>query len=165
MEVILSVVPGTLGLLLRRMFYKLCLQRLGSYLRSSLRIKIQEPSNIEIGSNVSINYGVWIAANRDNEGGIIIGNDVLIGPYSILHTGNHNYRDSNQLIRKQGHNFKSIVVQDDVWIAARCTILAGVVLGKGSVVAAGSVVTKNVEPYSIVAGIPAKVIGQREILT
>jgi len=120
------------------------------------------PGNISIGSNVSFNYGVWIAANKDKKGGIVIGNNVLVGPYTIIHSGNHKFKNSSIPIYKQGFEFNTITIEDDVWIAANCTILSGVNLGKGCVVAAGSVVTKNVPEYCIVAGVPAKIIGERD---
>jgi len=127
-----------------------------------MRVKIQVPANVIIGENVGLNYGVWMASNYNANAKIILGNNVLIGPYTIFHSGNHNYQDPKTLINKQGFQFKNIIVEDDVWIAARCTILAGITIGKGSVIAAGSVVTKNVPPFSIIVGVPGKIVGKRE---
>ena len=77
-------------------------------------------------------------------------------------TGNHKFKDPNILINKQGFEFDKIVIEDDVWIAARCTILSGVTIGRGSVIAAGSVITKDIPPFSVVAGVPGKIISKRE---
>jgi acetyltransferase-like isoleucine patch superfamily enzyme len=66
------------------------------------------------------------------------------------------------LIRDQGVEKKEVIIEDDCWIAANSILLAGVTIGKGSVVAAGSVVTENVPPYSVVAGVPAKWIKSRK---
>ena len=72
------------------------------------------------------------------------------------------FKDVEKPMREQGFKFGVIHIEDDVWIAAQCTILAGVTIGRGSVIAAGSVITKDVPPYSIVGGVPGKVIGTRK---
>jgi len=162
LETLFSIIPGTIGKYLRKIQYNIFLKKCGKWLNIGLRVKIQRPSNVFIGNGVSINYGVWMAANNNPNGNIYIGNNVLIRPYSILHSGNHNFKDPNKIIYKQGFSFSNIVIEDDVWIAARCTILSGVTIGKGSVIAAGSVITKNIPPYSVVAGVPGKVISKRE---
>ncbi|MCS7466770.1 hypothetical protein NZK35_08955 [Stieleria sp. ICT_E10.1] len=71
-------------------------------------------------------------------------------------------RDAKINIREQGYELSPVAIEDDVWIAARSVILPGVRLARGTVVAAGSVVTKSSEPNAIIAGTPAKVIGKRE---
>jgi acetyltransferase-like isoleucine patch superfamily enzyme len=75
---------------------------------------------------------------------------------------NHRFDDLSRPIAKQGLVRKSVVIEDDVWIGGRVNILAGVTVGRGSVVAAGAVVTHDVPPYSVVAGVPAKVIKTRK---
>ena len=107
---------------------------------------------------MKINRGVFITAPDK----IIIGNDVLIGPYTVINSGNHNYSNPDISIREQGHIFKPIVIEDDVWIGANSSILAGVTIGKGAVVGAGAVVTKNVNPYTVVGGVPATFIKERK---
>jgi acetyltransferase-like isoleucine patch superfamily enzyme len=72
-------------------------------------------------------------------------------------TGSHNFGDPEKLIRQQGLTCKPIVIEDDVWIAARVNIIAGVTIGHGSVIAAGSVVTRDIPPMVIAAGVPAAV--------
>ena len=95
--------------------------------------------------------------------GIQIGNDVLIGPNCNIVPVNHNIRDRNIPIRLQGYpeSKGGIVIEDDVWLGASVTILDGVKIGKGAVIGAGSVVTKNIEPYSINFGVPSKKVGFR----
>ena len=76
----------------------------------------------------------------------------------ILASGNHNYENVEKRIDEQGVSTQTVVIEDDVWIGANSVILPGVTLGKHCVVAAGSIVTHSVPPYSICAGCPAKVI-------
>ena len=162
LETIFSMIPGTIGVYARQGLYPFFLKKCGKGLRLGLRVKMQRPGSITIGHNVEINYGVWAAASNRENGDITIGNNVLIGPYTILHSGNHNFKDPNILIKNQGYAFGNIIIEDDVWIAARCTILSGVHIGEGSVIAAGSVITKDIPPYSVVAGVPGKIISKRE---
>lgn len=93
---------------------------------------------------------------------IEIGRDCLISYDVHCRTDSHNFRSKDQLIRSQGHSEADIQIGNDVWVGFGAQILSGVRVGDGAVVAAGAVVTKDVEPYSIVAGVPAKVISQRE---
>ncbi len=95
------------------------------------------------------------------QGGISIGSNVIMGPYVSFHAENHAYQRLDAPIRAQGVSRRGIVVEDDCWIGARCTILDGVHIERGCVIAAGSVVTKSVPAYSIVAGVPARVIKSR----
>lgn len=94
-------------------------------------------------------------------GGIEIGNNVLMSPRVSLFAENHNFDRLDIPIRDQGVTSKSIFVEDDCWLASNSTILAGVRIGQGSIVAAGAVVTKDVPPYSVVGGVPAKIIDRR----
>jgi len=73
---------------------------------------------------------------------------------------NHSYQDITIPIHKQGVSRQEITVEDEVWIGANCVVVAGVTIGKHSVIAAGSVVTKDVPPYSVVVGNPGRVIKQ-----
>lgn len=107
---------------------------------------------IEIGSNVGISQNCFIAARAK----IKIGNDVIIGPGVSFFSENHNFSNSEELIRLQGETRKNIIIEDDVWIGANATILAGVHIGTHSVIGAGSIVTKDVPAYTVVIGSPAK---------
>ena len=95
-------------------------------------------------------------------GNLIIGNGCLIGSQVTIVPVNYGLQDRNIPFRKQTPSLKGIIIEDDVWIGAGATILDGCTIGTGSVIGAGAVVTKNVEPYSIVGGIPAKKIRMRE---
>lgn len=119
--------------------------------------KIYYPRNLSIGYNVSINDNFWVNA----AGGVEIGNNVLIGPSVIIHSANHNFSRIDIPINKQGHTKEKVIIKDNVWIGARVTILPGVTIGKSAILAAGSVITKDVEPYTIVGGVPAKIIKRR----
>jgi acetyltransferase-like isoleucine patch superfamily enzyme len=88
---------------------------------------------------------------------IKIGNGVFIGPSTVLRTFNHNYQRTDLPIKKQGGNGKSIIIEDDVWIGANCTILGGVRIGAHSVIGAQSLVNRSIPPYSVAYGVPCKV--------
>jgi maltose O-acetyltransferase len=112
---------------------------------------------ISIGSNSGIGVGAKLGA------GVVIGENVLMGEDVLFLTQNHAYKNAGQTIGSQGDlRIEGIVIEDDVWIGSRAIILPGVVVGKGAVIGAGSVVTKNVEPYSVVAGNPARFVNLRE---
>jgi acetyltransferase-like isoleucine patch superfamily enzyme len=95
-------------------------------------------------------------------GKITIGNHVMMGPRVSIYAENHVFEHPTILMKDQGVEIKEVIIEDDCWIASNSIILAGVTIGKGSVVAAGSVVTENVAPYSVVAGVPAKWIKSRK---
>lgn len=91
-----------------------------------------------------------------------IGNSVLIATQCVLISANHNFSDISKPIAEQGETREKIVIEDNVWLGASVKILAGVRIGEGSVIDAGAVVTKDIPPYSIAVGVPAKVIGYRK---
>ena len=106
--------------------------------------------NLKIGKRVFINAGCQF----QDQGGIEIGDDVLIGPQTIIATLNHDPDPE-----KRGGMFsKRVKIGSKVWLGARVTICPGVTIGEGAIVAAGAVVTKDVPPRTVVAGVPAKVI-------
>ena len=78
-----------------------------------------------------------------------------------MRTAGHNFERADIPIRNQGHICKNIMIEDVVWLGANVVVLGGVTIGKGCVIGAGSVVTKNIEAYSIAVGVPAKVIKNR----
>lgn len=112
---------------------------------------------ITIGDNMSMNTNVQIGGSS---GRITIGDNVLIGPNVVLRAADHGIAMGTP-IRFQPHVGGAIVVEDDVWIGANVVILRDVILGRGCVVAAGAVVTKDVEPYAVVGGVPARKISSR----
>ena len=93
-------------------------------------------------------------------GPITIGNDVMLAQNIVMSGLNHGYQDITIIPHKQPVTKNKIIIEDEVWIGANSVIIAGVTIGKHAVVAAGSVVTKNVPAYSVVGGNPAKVIKQ-----
>jgi len=93
-------------------------------------------------------------------GPITIGNDVILAQNIVMSGLNHGYEDISIPPHNQSVTKKKIILEDEVWIGANSVVLAGVTIGKHAVVAAGSVVTKNVPAYSVVVGNPAKVIKQ-----
>ena len=112
---------------------------------------------LKVGSRVGLGtHGVFGCA-----GGIERGDDTIFGNYVSLHSENHNFQDRNIPIRLQGVKRKGIIIGKDCWIGAKVTILDGTVIGDGCIVAAGAVVRGYIPPYSIIGGIPAKVIKSR----
>lgn len=126
--------------------------------------------NLSIGNDVSIPRFAHIFCT---EAPLKIGNKVIFGPAPTIVTGNHRIDVVGKFIvdshDKLPENDKQVNIEDDIWIGANVTILMGVTIGRGSVVAAGSVVNKTCPPYSIIGGVPAKIINHRftidEILT
>lgn len=114
--------------------------------------------SISIGNNCSINPYTILYGHGE---GLVIGNNVLIAGHCLIIPSNHVFTKRDITINKQGETSKGIVIEDDVWIAAGCQILDGVTIGKGAIVAAGSVVNKSIDPYTIVGGVPAKLIKNR----
>lgn len=106
--------------------------------------------NIRIGKNVFINSG----CHFQDQGGIEIDDGTLIGHNVVLATINH---DLDPSMKRKNH-YAPIKIGNNVWIGSNATILQGVTIGEWSVIAAGAVVTKDVEPYTVVGGVPAKVI-------
>ncbi|MEN6520519.1 MAG: acyltransferase [Armatimonadota bacterium] len=141
----------------RILFYTETLGRCDGALYVLPHVVISYPENLEVGYNVFINRGANVSAQAK----ISVGDNVMIGPYTVINSGSHIYSDPDIPIRDQGHKLSPITIEDDVWIAAHVTVLPGVRIGKGAVVAAGSVVTKSVNPYTVVAGVPAKFIKSR----
>lgn len=117
--------------------------------------RLQGVPKITIGNNVYIN------ANCHFLGEIFIGDHVQIGPQTIIWGRDHKIR-KNDLIKNQGHVNKPVKIGNDVWLGARVTVLKGVNIGEGAVIGAGAVVTKDIPPYAIAVGNPARVIKYRE---
>jgi len=130
------------------------LEKLGKDCTFLLGVEIRNPHNISIGDNTIINKKVLL----DGRGGkLIIGNNVDIAQETNIWTLEHDPHSDFHL-----STGADVIIEDYVWIASRVTILPGVTIGKGAVIACNSVVTKNVESMAIVGGIPAKRIGLRK---
>ena len=139
------------------------------------RIDVMPFNNFVLGDNstiedfCTINNGVGDVLIGDRTrigmsnvliGPVTIGNDVMMAQNIVLSGLNHGYEDINTVPHKQPVTRKKITIEDEVWIGANVVIVAGVTIGKHAVIAAGSVVTKNIPSYSVVVGNPAKVIKQ-----
>lgn len=173
------------NLRLRYLFWKTILEIYGGSVGKNVKIfegvkmALRKGCPITIGDNVSIEKGVVMSTSE--KGRISIGNNVYVGEYSVLSSNieieigdnvlisphndivdfNHIYQDRSVPIPQQGITAKKITIQEDVWIGSGCKILRGVTLGKGAVIGAGSVVTKDVPPYQVSVGNPAKAIKER----
>ena len=128
------------------------------------------------GRHVNIEHGAWFGSGRDVElgdhsglglncrvnGPLVIGRDVMMAPDVMIFTQNHETARTDIPMRLQTAPKKPVRIGDDVWVGARVIILPGVTVGNGTIVAAGAIVTKDVPPYAVVGGNPARLIRERE---
>ena len=142
-----------------------CLGDIGVLIGSSVSIgdfsKFVVSSDIaSLGSFIRIDDGVGIGefARIGGSGGVTISKNTIIGQYFSCHPENHIFSDPTKPIKEQGTIRAPIFIDENCWIGAKVTILAGSKIGRHSVVAAGSVVSGEFPPYSVIGGIPAKVI-------
>jgi len=112
---------------------------------------------IQIGNSVGFSPNCYIQVR----GSVKIGDNVIFGPNVKIFSENHNFHDINTPITSQGETRKGVNIESDVWVGSSAVILDGVTIGKNSIIAAASLVNKDVPPNSIVAGIPAKIIKNR----
>lgn len=133
---------------------------------SILRNTIIECTGVirNLGEGLSIGNNVGIAQNCfiQVRGKVVIGNDVIFGPGVSIFSENHKFDDPDLPVSVQGEIRKGVKVGDGVWIGARSVILDGVQIGQNSIIAAGSIVNKDVPAYTIVGGVPAKIIRARK---
>lgn len=118
---------------------------------------VDDYRKLKIGANVSIGKSAMLQCL----GGITIGNNVMIAHGSQLVSAGHRITAADESMRFSGLEVAPLVLDDDVWIGSGAIVLPGVTVGHGAVVAAGAVVSKDVAPYTIVAGVPAQVIRRR----
>jgi acetyltransferase-like isoleucine patch superfamily enzyme len=118
--------------------------------------------HIEVGDDVSIGDGALMLATRSR---IIVGSKVMFGPRVMIIGGNHNTTLAGRFMydvqEKRDEDDQDVIIEDDVWVAAGVTILKGVRIGRGAIVAAGAVVNRDVPPYTVVGGVPARIIAPR----
>ena len=143
-------------------FYKKMLRGCGSNVRFSALTSDFTYRNVTIGNDVYIGpHALFLCT----ESQIFIGNKVLFGPHVTIIGGDHRITDVGRFIYdvldKHPEDDQDVHIEDDVWIGTNTTLLKGVTVGRGAVVAAGALVTKDVPPYAIVGGVPAKVLKYR----
>ena len=134
----------------RIFFYKRTGMKVGKNTNIFRKCYLQKLNGISIGNNCIIGF----FCRLNGKGPLMIGNNVNISSETIIESGSHDFITFDSI-------FKPITIKDNVWIGTRVMILQGVTIGEGAVVAAGSVVTSDVAPFAIVAGVPARVIGTR----
>lgn len=154
---IVKYIPSPIGDILRYFALKPFIRQMKK-VRIMEAVRVDYPYRISLGSNITLNEGVFLSGF----GGLEIGDNVRIGHRSSILTSEHQYDNTDVPIYQQGLTPKPVRIADDVWIGCQATILAGTTIGKGAVIAAGAVVTKDVEPYSIVGGVPATLIKSRQ---
>lgn len=145
--------PESLGKL-RYLFVKRYILRCGENVSIGRKSRIHK--NTIIGDNSGVGY------NCEINNSVTIGKDVMMGPDVIIFTQNHQTKRTDIPMREQGMaEIKPVKIEDDVWIGARVCILPGVTIGKGSVIGACAVVSKDVPEYSVAVGSPARVVKKR----
>ncbi len=137
---------------LRRAFYRVVGMKIGSGSSIHMHLTLYDPSGIEIGEDTIVGERCTL----DGRAQLTIGNHVDIASEVMIYNSEHDVNDP-----KFGAIVAPVNIKDYVFIGPRAIILPGVTIGEGAVVGAGAVVTKDVEPYTIVGGVPARVIGQR----
>ena len=137
--------------------YRLFIKNMGKDVQFMHNVRILDPKNVSIDDYTYINHNTDIYGH----GKVTIGKYVLIGQNCNLMSVNHAFSQWNKPIRSQGITVGPIVIEDDVWIGANVTILSNVTIHRGAIVGANSVVTKDIEAFSIVGGTPAKLIKYR----
>lgn len=150
----------------------------GVTILSGCMLDAPAPDRIRLGDRVKVNRHVYLGTNGndltigansqinrhaflDARGGIEVGENVLIGPYAKIISYRHVFDDTSRPMIDQGMVGEKIVVEDDVWIGAGAVVLAGLTIGHGSVIGANAVVTKSCEPYSVLGGVPARLLRKR----
>ena len=125
--------------------------------------KVNIEKGAVFGPQVSIDDYSGIGINCELYGPITIGKYVMMGPEVVIYTNGHSFDRTDIPMQQQGmKGEKSVHIGNDVWIGRRVMILPGVTIGEGAILAAGAVVTKDVPPYSIVGGVPAKLLSKRK---
>ncbi|MBD1933174.1 MULTISPECIES: acyltransferase [Cyanophyceae] len=119
-------------------------------------IKVEINGYIEIGERTSIGSYTCLAGKY-----LKIGKSCLIASHTTIYASNHIFADPTRKIMDQGVTFEGITIEDDCWLGTGVKVLDGVTIGQGSVIGAGAVVTKDILPYSVAVGVPAKVIQKR----
>ncbi|MBI4779691.1 MAG: acyltransferase [Oscillatoriophycideae cyanobacterium NC_groundwater_1537_Pr4_S-0.65um_50_18] len=140
----------------------------GSKLIIRDRTRLDQGIHIQaLGGTIDIGEGTYMGPYicMAGPGNIIIGKDCMIASSSGIYANNHVFDDPTRPINQQGLTHKGIVIEDDCWLGSGVRVLDGVIIGRGSVIGAGAVVTKKIPPYSVAVGVPAKVVSKRGAVT
>jgi len=140
---------------MRGFFLRPCFKSCGRNFQVARRVTINFSNRMEIGRDVYIATGSWIHA----WGGVVIEDEVQLGPYSVLVTGNHTLKDGSY--RYGASSLAPIRICHGSWVAAHAVVTKGVTLGRGALIAANSVATRNIPDFAIAAGAPARVLHQK----
>jgi maltose O-acetyltransferase len=154
----LSIIPEKLGIWARGKFLPRLVGGFGERNTVQNNVRISSPEKFFMGSDCNLAQGVFITAG----GGVRFGDFVGLGPDAKVWSVTHRFENPDIPWLKQGWDFGEVVLEDDVWIGAGAFVMPGVRVGKGAIVSALSVVTKNIPPFAIVAGNPGRVIGWRK---
>lgn len=147
---------GKVGLLARRWAAERLLDDAGT------EINVEHGATFGSGNGIRLGNRSGIGIDAELHGTITIGDDVMMGPRCTMLSRNHEIDDTSRPMNQQGFGEdRPIVIEDDVWFGANVTVTSGVRIGKGSVIAAGAVVTKDIPPYSVAGGVPARVLRSR----
>jgi maltose O-acetyltransferase len=154
----LSKIPGWTGIKFRKVFLRSHLGACGLNPVFHTNVRITSPKRLKIGDFCAFGDGTFLTAG----GGISIGNYVATGPDAKIWSVNHRFEDPDVPWMKQGYEHKPVVIEDDVWIGAAAFIKPGVTIGRGAIISAGTVLSKSVPAFAIVAGNPGRVVGWRK---
>ncbi len=149
---------GIKGIVIRFALLKSIAIRCGDNVSIQPGVYLLNPGNISIGNNVSVHPMCYL----DAAGEIIIGNDVSIAHGVTVMSTEHNFDDIDKPIKDQGITAQKTIINDNVWIGAKVTILAGIEISSGSIIGANTIITKNVEADSIAVGNPGRIIKKRD---
>ena len=154
---VLRWLPGPEGLILRGWLYRALFARAGDKLMVYPHVYMIFTPRITAGRRLVINVGTYI----DGRGGIDFGDNVMIGPHCVLASVEHGYGATDVPMCDQPLTYRPITIGSDVWLGGHVCVRSGVTIGDGCIVAAGSVVTKDLPAYSIAGGVPAAVLASR----
>lgn len=139
---------------------------IGGKVRLDFNVRLSDGAIIApYGGSITLAENVYIGPYcvLYGHGGLTIGRDSMVAAHTVIIPSNHEFRDPDRPILRQGETSRGIVIGRDVWIGCGVRILDGVTIGDGCVIGAGAVVTRSLEPYSVALGVPARVVGSRGI--
>jgi len=151
--------PGPIGFSLRSAILKLTCRESAGYPIIFPGAYLTHTYGLSFGRHFAVNTGVQI----DARGGVTIGTGVMIGPNAFIASSDHDHMQTDRMMIFQDHVLAAVIIEDDVWIGGNAVVCGGVRIGRGAVIGAGAVVTKDVPPMAIVGGVPARPIKSRNV--